>query len=595
MSYIINSSDGTILLTLQDGTVDTSLSIGLVGKNYVGYGEIQNENFVYLLENFAGPNPPARPLKGQTWYDSANQLFNFYNGESWFPVGAAANSETAPEGVPGAFWFNTLSKQLFVFVNEVEGWDLIGPEALPGFGITKANARVLRDIDGTDHAALILTVDGVDLGICVSEDFEINLIEGFRSLKKGINVSSLLSLNGNLNGNASTASKLFTARTINDIAFDGSQNITITAQTTNQLIKGDYILGSNFNGASTVSWSVDATPENIIGKVVARDSIGNFSAHDITADNFIGTLKGNVDINIGTSYFSKIVCDDIEPRQFKGTAVAANRLAPGRQINGVFFDGSEDVTIPAEANTLTGDRIPSNVLESSLTTVGVLNSLNVSDNGIVIGDVHQIKMSVTSNVPELSVLNGDGLRITIKDEIGVGLSSSILFVPSLLASGNPAIIPEINSNVNLGLPNQKFLNVYADIFRGQATSAQYADLAENYLADADYGEGTLLEFGGLEEVTIASEFSNKVAGVVSKKPAYLMNADLKGEFVACIALQGRVPCKIKGTVEKGDMIVSAGNGYARAEKDPKIGTVIGKSLEDFTDLEGIIEIAVGRL
>jgi hypothetical protein len=595
MAYIINKSDGTILLTLQDGIVDTSLSLGLVGKNYVGYGEIQNENFVYLLENFAGPNPPVRPLRGQTWYDSENQLFNFYNGESWFPVGAAANSETAPEGVPGAFWFNTITNQLFVFVNEVEGWNLIGPEAIPNFGTTRANARVLTDIDGRDHAALILSVNNNDLAICVTEDFEINLIEGFRILRKGINLSSSLSFSGTLTGNAATASKLFAARTINGIAFDGTENITITSRTSNPLIKGNYISGTNFDGSSAITWAVDATPDNIIGKVVARDSIGNFSANDITADNFIGVLKGNVDINIGTSYFSKIVCDDIEPRNFSGTSVAAGRLSPGRQINGVLFDGSTNITVTAAADTLTGSRISSNVKDSSLTTVGQLNSLAVKDNGVVIGDVNKIQISVSSNVPELEVLNGDGLRIKIKDEIGIGLSSSILFVPSLLASGNPALIPEVNSNVNLGLPNQKFFNVYADTFNGQATSAQYADLAENYLADADYEEGLVLEFGGDHEVTLAEDFSNKVAGVVSKKPAYLMNSDLQGDFVVSIALQGRVPCKVKGPVSKGDMIVSAGNGYARAEKDPKIGTVIGKSLEDFTDLEGTIEIAVGRL
>jgi hypothetical protein len=595
MSYIINKTDGSILLTLQDGTVDTSLSLGLVGKNFIGYGEIQNENFVYLLENFAGPNPPARPLKGQTWYDSENQLFNFYNGENWFPVGAAANSEEAPDGVPGAFWFKTTTNQLYVFVNEIQGWQLVGPEAVAGFGKTRAEARILKDLDDRDHAALVIVVDGQDMGICVSEDFEINLIEGFRLLRKGINISSLASFGGNLIGNSASATKLFSARTINNVLFDGTENITITAQTNNPLIKGNYISGSNFDGSSAVSWSVDATSDNIVGKVVVRDSRGDFSANDITAENFIGTLKGNVDINSGISYFKKIICDDIEPRQFSGTASSASKLAPGRQINGILFDGSENVTVPASAETLTGIRLPANVTDSSLTAVGVLNSLNVSNIGLVIGETNSIKISVPNTVPIIEVQNGDGLQIKIKDEIGIGLSSSILFVPSLLASGNPALIPEINSNVNLGLPNQKWLTVHAGIFNGQATSAQYADLAENYLADDQYNVGTVLEFGGVQEVTIAKDFSNSVAGVVSEKPAYLMNSELQGQYIACIALQGRVPCKVKGPIKKGDMMISAGNGYARAEKDPKIGTVLGKSLENFDDIEGIIEIAVGRL
>jgi hypothetical protein len=74
-----------------------------------------------------------------------------------------------------------------------------------------------------------------------------------------------------------------------------------------------------------------------------------------------------------------------------------------------------------------------------------------------------------------------------------------------------------------------------------------------------------------------------------------MNADCQGEFVVPLALQGRVPCNVLGPVAKGDMMVSAGNGFARAENSPKIGAVIGKALEDFTGESGVIEVVVGRL
>lgn len=595
MSYVINKSDGSILLSVQDGTVDTSLSLSLVGKNYVGYGEIQNENFVYLLENFAGPNPPAKPLVGQTWYDSANQIFNFFNGTDWFPVGAAASSNEEPEGVPGAFWYKIDSKQLYIFVNEITGWQLIGPEAIPNFGKTKVEARVLTDLDGRDRAALLIIVDDEILGICVNETFEINLFPGFRSLSRGINISSSVAFSGSMNGNASTASKLNSSVLINNVAFDGSDNITIKSSTTNPLIKGNYLTGSNFDGSNSITWSVDATSDNISGKVVVRDSAGDFSANNITANNFIGTLKGNVDTDSGVSYFAKIVCDDIEPRRFSGTASSAGKLSPGRNINGVLFDGSVDVTVPSAAEMLTGTRIASNVLESSLENLGILNSLNVRSAGIVIGTETPLKLYIDTEQPVIESQTATGIQFKIKDDIGVGLASSIYFLPSLLASGNPAIIPEFNSNINLGLPTKKFLNVYADVFRGEATSAQYADLAENYLADREYEPGTVLEFGGDFEVTAANISTNKVAGVVSTRPAHLMNCQLHGDFVVAIALQGRVPCKVRGEVNKGDMLISAGNGYAMACKTPSIGTIIGKSLENFDGEQGIIEIAVGRL
>jgi hypothetical protein len=92
--------------------------------------------------------------------------------------------------------------------------------------------------------------------------------------------------------------------------------------------------------------------------------------------------------------------------------------------------------------------------------------------------------------------------------------------------------------------------------------------------------------------------STKVAGIVSTNPAYLMNSDLDSEFVAVIALQGRVPAKVVGPIGKGDMIVTAANGFVMACNSPVIGSVIGRSLVDFTATDDvpdtIIEIAVGR-
>ena len=128
---------------------------------------------------------------------------------------------------------------------------------------------------------------------------------------------------------------------------------------------------------------------------------------------------------------------------------------------------------------------------------------------------------------------------------------------------------------------------------GSTLIATYADLAEFYEADAEYESGTVVEFGGEKEVTLAEDSTNKVAGVISTNPAYIMNASCSGIKVA-IALQGRVPCKVCGDIKKGDMLVSAGDGYAKASADPKMGTVIGKALQGHSG-EGMIEVAIGRL
>jgi len=129
---------------------------------------------------------------------------------------------------------------------------------------------------------------------------------------------------------------------------------------------------------------------------------------------------------------------------------------------------------------------------------------------------------------------------------------------------------------------------------GSTLRATYADLAEYYEGDADYDCGTVLMFGGEKEVTLAESETRKVAGVVTTNPAYVMNVKCPGIAVA-IALQGRTPVKVRGPVSKGDMLVADNDGYAKVADDPKMGTVIGKSLVDFSGSEGVIEIAVGRL
>lgn len=163
-----------------------------------------------------------------------------------------------------------------------------------------------------------------------------------------------------------------------------------------------------------------------------------------------------------------------------------------------------------------------------------------------------------------------------------------LSLPSITHTGS-------NGVGDIGQSGQTFATVYATTFSGVSTTAKYADLAENYSGDAVYEPGTVVHFGGSQEVTLCDEdMCRRVAGVVSTNPAYLMNSHLQG-IATAVALQGRVPCKVRGTVRLGDMMVSASNGYARAEANPVLGSVIGKALANFDGTEGVIEVVVGRV
>jgi hypothetical protein len=173
---------------------------------------------------------------------------------------------------------------------------------------------------------------------------------------------------------------------------------------------------------------------------------------------------------------------------------------------------------------------------------------------------------------------------------GGALTGSSLTV----STGNVSCGNIVNTNANgvgnIGSTGTRFNQVFA-----LASSAQYADLAEKYTADAEYAPGTVLVFGGTAEVTVdAADSDSRVAGVVSTNPAFIMNDTLQSAHVVTVALTGRVPCLVTGPVHKGDLMVTAGLGRARAEADPRPGTIIGKALEDFDGESGTIEVVVGR-
>lgn len=604
MAYIINKFSGGQLVVLEDGTLDTSTSLGLLGRNYTGYGEVQNENFVFLLENFANESPPSRPLTGQAWYNTSLGSLNVYNGTAWTPVGSATTSNIPPEGFDGALWYKDTTDQLFVFDSGF--WKLIGPEAVEGYDITQARARTILDNASVAHVVLELLVDGTTFAICADEAFTIddsNLIAGFSSLQAGTNFSSNRPAIGSLVGNAASSSRLEPGRRINGVFFDGQTDITIGSNTTNTLTRGTYLTGANFNGSTATTWSVDASSANVIGKVVARDSAGDFEAGTITA-NLVGNVSGNITATSGTSRFIRVEANEFVGATLSGNAFSTTKLQTARTINSVLFDGTTDITVPVAAADITGIRLASNVVESDLTSLGTLTDLRVAagTEGINVGEGGLRLFANNGNYEIRTEIVGAGISLALPF-VDQGVVS--LYSPAAnLTNGGPNkaafaqstfITGTVGLGVDLGTPTYKWKDVYADRFVGTATAAQYADLAEKYVADQDYEAGTVLEFGGKFEVTLAEDGTNRLAGVVSTDPAYLMNSECVGDYTVALALQGRVPCKVRGKIQKGDMLMSGGNGYARKATNPQIGTIIGKALADFDGTSGVIEVAVGRV
>jgi hypothetical protein len=196
--------------------------------------------------------------------------------------------------------------------------------------------------------------------------------------------------------------------------------------------------------------------------------------------------------------------------------------------------------------------------------------------------------------------SGASMNFEVKSNVAANSAiqtTTILNLAETNSTFSTNLLPSANNTKNLGASGTVWNTVYATLFNGTALEAYYADLAENYLGDKKYEPGTVVVFGGSEEVTTTDQKGNfRIAGVVSTDAAYLMNSGLEGDTVMPIALQGRVPCKVIGKVEKGDMLVtSAISGYAMVDNRPSVGTVIGKAVgtKDTSD-KGVVEVVVGR-
>lgn len=238
------------------------------------------------------------------------------------------------------------------------------------------------------------------------------------------------------------------------------------------------------------------------------------------------------------------------------------------------------ITTNAVTVTATG-----NIVGGNLITGGLISSTGTITGSSHLGSV----VSVTGNVTGGNVNTG-GLITATGNITGGNLTTAGIITVNSGSAATAIVNGAANAVGNIGSATTYFNRLFA-----QATTALYADLAENYRSDAEYTSGTVLDFGGNQEVTLSkADSSRRVAGVVSTNPAHLMNAGLQGEHVVTVALIGRVPVSVTGTVRKGDAMVSNGNGGARAEANPGVGTLIGKALQDFDGDEGTIEIVIGK-
>lgn len=169
MAYTINRFSGVPFITVEDGTIDTTTDLKLVGKNYTGYGEIQNENFIHLLENFTGTAEPGNGITGQIWYDSGSEKIKVYDGAGWKATGGAEVSGTAPAGLAeGDLWWDSSTNQLKI-LNSNDEYILVGPQRA-GAGTTQMKSVELSENGTNTLKGVIAAYVGDQIVYFVSKD-----------------------------------------------------------------------------------------------------------------------------------------------------------------------------------------------------------------------------------------------------------------------------------------------------------------------------------------------------------------------------------------------------------------------------------------
>jgi len=478
MAYTINTYDNDVLTVVEDGTIDQTTDLKLVGRNYAGYGEIQNENFVFLLENFAGANQPPRKLTGQVWYDAGSGRLKYWNGVRWRNTGGTEVAPEPPVGLlEGDLWWDNDDLQLYAYTGNE--FILIGPQDA-GEGETLWKSVLIRDTLGINHQAIIAVINDVTVYI-VSNDNEYTIDQAVNAYPGFDNV------------------------------FPGMTQINTT--TTDPA--GDAY-GPGVTSSDHIFWGTVRNAE-MLGGVLAQYHIKEIPG--ITTQ-----LQEAVDVNndggiaIGASKDLQIFIEN------GNEAVIQNQQGLVTKLRVKSGGGADVDVIQAKA----GELLP-----------GTGQSVNVG--------------SAASPYIDMYASNFIG---TASDALGLRVGGTVYpgsVDTAATGTGNTVAIRDAGGNLN------------AVLFQGTATKAKYADLAEVYTTDKDYAVGTVMTVSTYEDTETREYTENSFAaiGVISEKPALLMNAEAEGQ---AIALKGRVPVKVKGPVNKGDRVWACNNGCASVEQ-----------------------------
>lgn len=598
MAYQVDKFNGAFFVSVEDGTIDTTSDLRFVGKNYAGYGEVQNENFLHLLENFSNTTAPPKVITGQIWFDSSAKKLKFYDGTRFKSAGGAEVSTSAPSGLSiGDFWWDSAAKQLYAWAGTE--FALIGPEASPDLGSSIISAAVVKGTVGTavgPHTILKVIADDKVVGIFSKTAFTLdnaqNAIDDFTVIKKGFTLtksqSGVSTDDYVMWGTANNAARLggFAADQYikqGENSFTGEVQFYDPGLTVGdgndfrlRVESGDDVIVENRLG-NPITFRitvVENTDERDIASITSTGiipgadnayTIGQSGARysNIFATTHTGNLVGNVTGNSTGAHTGNLLATD--------ATVMFN--ATTKQLG---FAGANIV------GTLTGS-----VTGSAATAISAAK----------LNDLDPSATVPATAVATVAIRNSSG-NILANQFVGIADKTDRVFIDKTDAVVDPAWndaststkyrTARLSATAYSIAARDSSGNIAAVLFQGTATSARYADLAEKYLADAEYETGTVMVIGGEKEIT-ASTHGELAIGVISANPAYMMNSDLQGGVY--VALKGRVPVKVRGPVFKGDRLAAGDWGCAQVAQDKSNVFAVAMESSDSDDVK-LIESVV---
>jgi hypothetical protein len=590
--------------------------VTISGANGVSNANINSHNFyIKLASNFPSSGNVelyanadfTGPLNGTglTYTNSPNALAITTVGGTSTLVAAGANT---------SIQFNNSGilqgSPYFTILNGNGLLTHTGPYFAVGNVYANSGAVVASQLTGSlmTNAQPNITSTGTLASLSVTANANIGnigtagLITATGNVRGGnLTTGGVLSVSGNANvGNIGATAGVFTTVT-GSLTTAAQSNITSTGTLVSLSVSGNANIG-NIGTAGLITATGNISGANIVGThygaatgltSIPGANVTGAVAYATTANSVAGS---NVSGAVGLATYAT-TANAVAGSNVSGAvayATTANSVA-GANVSGA-------VTFATTANSVAGANVSGTVANAtyatsagSTTTAGTVTTAaqpNITSTGTL------ASLNVTANVATAGIKT---------DNYYYANGVSISFAGAYSNSNVAAYLPTFTGTVGAGTATHYGTTLTTGAYTtagtitgnwslsaGSKLNSTYADLAEYYEADTEYEPGTVLAFGGEKEVTIAEDGTTRVAGVVSTNPAYAMNANCQGIAVA-IALQGRVPCKVRGIIYKGDMMISAGNGYARPAMSPFMGTVIGKALENFEGIEGMIEVAVGRL